>query len=1100
MRNAYGDFVLSEMPHILGYETELWTWRERPLFAPFLPVRNVCGESALDRSCTAAVSLVATTHSGIRTDIVWLPASHIAPGSLDTGLVATYPTAPAVLAPNTLWHKSFQTANDTQTLAQMQAQAIGDSWNTDTQNNDFENLDTATRLGLARIDADTMALGYCKDGYVTLRTVDNSFAPTDSPTYLPVIYYADEENPVLQLQGAWGVCVCVIARTEVWVSHVRGNALYLRRFILGVADETWAITNDSEIGRVWSSVEPRLWWDSLATQVIAMPDGGRLITYQAGPGRAMARIWRNNVLSDPWPIMYADQELAFQHCRVVSLLVHDGLYYGLCERGIEGSDSTISSWFTSIVVSDDGKRWMDWHPVARGRLRGCLTVLGGFLCVITPGRMYMSPGVGSLGNTTLGNAAFSSFEGVESWRYDSNKANQTASSETIIVLKEGESPPVAGDRLERILLLNGSHESAYVIGQEFVDRVTPTQTHNRISLSVTARGPMRDGLLYQPPIDELFLSGLVRHVDFALQTVVTKQGALEREEGDVNENGHVLTASENDSIAILPQPVHSGNFWTSTRFTQMNVNVGLLFFYQGDIDTYGEAAAGADYCALRYINDGSDKLQLVRSIQDGKTVLYEQAISLADSVAELGVHYENGFLHFYLSYPDDIPYYAEPAILSEAHRRNQNSALVQWVQVGEYWWPDPVAGPCYCGLIMDKGSKARHLTVLECKHAQTIGSTVEAIGWRAGMDVQVVGDIEPILAADVLSVLSPAFIASGEDEDGWQLQTQHWMWPTALRGLDAEIEVSLPTEGDVLHLGCEATVNDPGRWCAGGLDLIMARDFIAVRRRTIVNDGEDYLIAPQELARKEFPVLRTSYEVRVLLFPDNLLPSRSYLYVYIDDAWFALFVLEHTTLGGYVGVAGNGDPQWRNLKLRVLPLYLGDHVWSYKRNAVDEMISLVRDIGYQLVERPDGTVAVLHQDSSFDLIGGLPAVLEVLRPGDEDNWASAVRVWGAEVYATYIVPGMLPYGLRMVELNAPHLLTEEQCLSYARDTALYMASRRSVIGVEGMIDPRITLADTYTHLDSDLVERAYVVTGYTFVVNHRRQPRSSMSAELRRLD
>jgi hypothetical protein len=241
----------------------------------------------------------------------------------------------------------------------------------------------------------------------------------------------------------------------------------------------------------------------------------------------------------------------------------------------------------------------------------------------------------------------------------------------------------------------------------------------------------------------------------------------------------------------------------------------------------------------------------------------------------------------------------------------------------------------------------------------------------------------------------------------------------------------------------------------------------------------------------------TRARARLVLYAVN--ERRSVLAIYLNGRWMWALTLDYATQGGYFGVRGSG--RWKNLQVSSLPQFIGDHIWSYRRSAVDEIKELVRNFNYQLLEDADGRVRLCAQDSVRGIIGDMPATMEVSAHSTTEAEASVIRVAGAEVYATYVDARLLGLvGFRVLEVDMPYLWTEKQCLDHARMLAdLFYAEslRRSA---SGAADPRLEVNDVYNTLDADGVRRGYLVDAISLTVNQVREPHADVRVELRRLD
>lgn len=1129
MRSSLTGSELPAVPQIYSYQSRVEIWNKQPRFTPLVSVRNEHGDSALDWGEEAAVSVSLATYGDDQVQVAWCPATH---GAIDDPtFLRAYNTTYTAQYPRTVRHRKINVPVG-KTIDELKPYALDWNWHQDEPVHGLWPVDVRTRVDIHRSAGEATTYACISGAKLYVTSVDDYFNDFDMPGY-------PSHDEVI---GAFteGTAPAVVGRSEVWVLYHIDETLHLLRWHRELGTQSWVIARRSDWRKFnmsdaddkhasyehvgWSKWQ---WWDNTSFRVRAMPDGGRLLSYQSGPGMAVMRVWRDGILSDPYPVMFSDKEYAFQHCRVVDVIAPmpgaDGhsRYFAIVERGIEGSDGKISAWFTSLAYSTDGVVWADWAPVGLGRVRGALCVRQGYLCLISPGRFWIA-----LGTTILGTPAGYTLGRIEGWRINQRAGSVATVGETQGVSFDTDHRPQPGDELRRYLTVNTLYD--YRISTEEVDSIEPRRAHNQAALSVQSRGPLKAGIVYRPPVDEVFSSGDVRFVEFEEQTVVEKVGRFVREEGAPSvENGHVLCVEKGawrveklpdpdypdilidtevptgePAIAILPQPVRPGSFWVNARLTAWADHAGVVFGYHdplidSDPDNDDEETA-LNYWAVRWLNP---KLQLVR-VKDGATTLLQEAeLSPAVQMPEIAVRVQNNVIQVLVSEPAGLPVYG--ADLAASHAKNVELDNVGWRMVMNTSVNDLPTEATYVGILGLPGAKFRNLQMVEIDHIQTLGRLVDAISRRSGMHLDRPQDLtfgQNFFAADLSIQGTAAMVAEG----AWYRQKDPWILQRRFLGFDVEMDLDFLNSSEELSVVFNSQHAEAYPWGAGGLELAISPQRFTVRRRGLteqVVEGTQGWMGLYEdvhdVASYAHSMLFTRARARLVLYAVN--ERRSVLAIYLNGRWMWAFTLDYATLGGYFGMRGSG--RWQNLQLSSLPQFIGDHIWSYRRSAVDEIKELVRNFNYQLLEEANGRVRLCAQDSVRSVIGDLPATMEVSAHSTAEAEASVIRVAGAEVYATYVDPRLLGLvGFRVLEVDMPYLWTEKQCLDHARMLAdLFYAEslRRSAAGAA---DPRLEINDVYNTLDVDGVRRGYLVDAISFTVNQVREPHADVRVELRRLD
>lgn len=1119
MRRTVSGQILPHLPRIYRYHSHLEVWAKQPRFQLLAPIRNTFGDSARDRGEEAAVALSVTTRDN-HINLLWTPASF---GHPCPTLQKAYPGAESLLYPRKPFFNRWSVPQG-MTIAQLKQHAVDFNWTLDEPKHGLADIDWFTRPGIARVGVEGITYGYIAGGNLHITSLDDFGNPYNMPGYTPDV---DEHG------YPGGTAVAPVSRDEVWVLYNVGETLYLRRWLRGAEPVQWVVARRDEwrwfdagadgvrasheaVG--WSGTQ---WWDNTGFRVVARADGARLVSYQAGPGMAAMRTYQNGRISEPRPVMFADREYAFQYCRMTHMTGEiEGRHYAVVERGMENSDGKIGSWFTSLAYSQDGEIWTDWKVAGTGRIRGCLAVAQGQIFLITPGRAFVSPGV-----VGLGEPATFDLKRVRQWRLNSRNGGIASIGETELTYYEDDPIPVPGDELRRYIELNGSYD--YLITTEEVDSVGPTRKHNESAIGIASRGPLKAGIVYSPPVDEIFASGECRHIEFELQTVVEKEGRFNREEGiQYTENGHVLTTSKMPyriekhpdpdypevnieveaptgapAIAILPQPLRPGNFWASVRLVYWHDYAGLVFAYEDpELDPDLDNDTPASYWCLRFEAGVEVSHLVVYKVTEGHlSEVRRVAFDVNVSVAEFAVNYQNGFLEIWVSQPSNLPPYKDaPESLWGAHTKNLEVNGCGWTILDRFEVIDLPTKPTYVGLLSSAvGQKFRNLRMVEVDTVVTMGRLVESIGKRSGMEITRVEDLH--IPKDSSLPISYTGLGRWQAEGAWYRILGPWMLETRQSGFDIECDINLG-EGEGLSMVLGATTSRPNLWGVGGLELVFEPNAIRLRRPWNREDPPGHIV-PQvrEVDFRLLPTPLGTSHVRVVLYPDATDPSRSYLFVYMDGAWVWTVAISYATSGGYFGMNGSG--RFKDLKILALPYFIGDHVWSYRRSAADEIKTLTRSFNQTLIEESDGSVTLCSIEYSAGAIGDLPSTMEMKTQDLVEVEASVIRVVGAEIYATWADPRLMALvGHRLMEIDVPYLLTEKQCLDYARYIADRIYAETTKRGAAGALDPRVRIQSLYDTLDSDGATRGYLVDSFSMSVNEIRKPHAEIRVELRRAE
>ena len=401
--------------------------------------------------------------------------------------------------------------------------------------------------------------------------------------------------------------------------------------------------------------------------------------------------------------------------------------------------------------------------------------------------------------------------------------------------------PQPGDELRRYLSVNNIYD--YRISTEEVDGIEPRKAHNQAALSVQSRGPLKSGIVYRPPVDEVFSSGDVRFVEFEEQTVVEKVGRFVREEGAPSvENGHILRVEKGawrveklpdpdypdilmdtevptgePAIAILPQPVRPGSFWVNARLTAWADHAGVVFGYHdplidSDPDNDDEETA-LNYWAVRWLNP---KLQLVRVKDGATTLLQEMELSPSVSMPELAVSVHNNEVQVLVSRPAGLPAYG--ADLAASHAKNLEVDNVGWHLLISTYVNDLPTEATYVGIQGLPGAKFRNLQMVEIDHIQTLGRLIDAIGRRSGMHLDRPEDLtfgQNFSTGDLSIQGSAAVVVEGE----WYRQKDPWILQRRFLGFDVELDLDFLNSGEELSVVFNSQHGPAYPWGAGGIEL-----------------------------------------------------------------------------------------------------------------------------------------------------------------------------------------------------------------------------------------------------------------------------------------
>lgn len=1071
---------LAAVPSIYQYSSRIEVTEARPSFAHVVDVRNEHGDSALDWATVRAVSQSVARHSaGTFADVLWCPATHLDPAHMDPGLAAALPSSATVLSPRKPRHRRINMGSYPTTLAALQSQAGANGWANDVALN-LPDIDVGTRPHLVRDPGDNLVYGWIAGGLARVMRLNEAMAAADTVTTIDV-----------GLPLGKGSTINVVGRDEVWISTTTPEGRLLLWWWLGGAIiQGWTLAASP----AWQTVEGYTglrWYDNTGLRVIGLAGGSRLISYQAGPGQAVMRVATAFNLSDPYPVIGTDTEIGDQVCRVSDVIRIGATFYAVMERGLANSDGLITAPLVSLLRSTDGRSWRDFACLGRGPLRGSPVLLADWMLVVSPGQLMAARAV-----EEMGQAVPTLYPDVLTWKLNAGGQSLATTGNTILSGVSG-TYPRPGQMLRRYFTVN---DVPFLISTELIDAVSPAQAHNVNEVSVESRGLLKRGIAYQPPTDEVFLSGDVRQVDFTEQTVVYKIGAWARIDGG-HQNGTLLRYDgprfgepENlPGLAILPTPLRPGNFSAAARMQAFTPGQGLFFGWV-DPAMYRLGGAGEAAYILREPNSYAPELgltgysvtfaaaglDLTRWDNGTSTLLHHQSVTLADYKPDLAVVVQDGYVQISLS--------TGPVGAEQSHLVDPNRC--HWLGVFSVYRPECMATvPTYVGLIAHSPGNClfRWLQVSELEHPQTLGRLAQQIATRAGMSLQRVHDRTYL---DINGVITAGGAAPWYLSDGWRVQAAAWMDPEPVEGFDVEVEASF-NMGSYLDVLFSSTA-EVAPWGGNGLSVRLYDNKLELYARSRSGDVVTSTLVDSIL----FGFSRSDYKARIYFYPDGLKSSRAWLLVSIDERRQWTVCLDQPLFGGYIGLGGTGS--FRNLRVLDLPYYAGDHVWSYGRNAVDEIKALVQELNYRLVERHTGEILLCKADYTTGVIGPLPGTTELSTATDIDEPISVIRVVGAEGHAVYADPRLARQGIRLLEIQVPHLYTDRECMSFAQAHADRFYAAQFERQAQGPLDPRCALHSVYQVLDTDGVTRPYLVESYTMTVAGRRVPAVTLSAQMRR--
>lgn len=1070
---------LAAVPSIYQYSSRIEVTDARAWFEHVVPVRNDHGDSALDWATARAVSQSVARHSaGTFADLLWCPATHLDPAQIDPGLVAAFPNSPTVQNPQKPRHRRFNLGSYPTTLEALQSLALANEWSTDSVLS-LPDIDVGTRPHLARDSANNLLYGWIAGGVAKICGMNESMGIADTPTTIDV-------GSVL----VKGSAINGVGRNEAFISTLtQSGRLLLYWWLEGNVVKQWTLCASG----AWQTVEGYTglrWYDNTSLRVIAMPGGERLISYQAGPGQAAIRIATLERLSDPYPVIGTDTEIGDQLCRVSDVARMGGVYYAVLERGLANSDGLITAPLVSLLRSTDSRVWRDFAALGRGPLRGTPVMLADWMLVVSPGQLMAAHAV-----EEMGQAVPTLYPDVLSWKLNVGGQSLATTGNTLLSGVNG-AYPRPGQMLRRYFTVNNV---PFLMSTELIDAVSPTQAQNVNEISVESRGLLKRGISYQPPTDEIFLSGDMRHVDFVEQTVVYKLGSWDRVDGG-HQNGTLLRydgprfgePANSPGLAILPTPLRPGNIYAAARMQAFRPGQGIFFgwvdpaMYRlgGDGQpAYVVREPNSDYLELGLtgysVTFTADGLDLHRWHNGTSTLVHHQTVTLANYKPDLAVTVQDGHVQISLS--------TGPVGGDHSHLVASNRC--HWTGVCNVYVPGAMAFvPTYVGLIAHSHGDClfRWLQVSELEHVQTLGRLAQQLATRAGMTLQRVHDRTYASESQVLTAGGAPWYLSG----GWRVQAADWMDLEPVEGFDVELEGSF-NAGSYLDVLFSSTA-EVTPWGGNGLAVRLYENKLELYARSRSGDTVTATLIDSIL----FGFSRSEYKARIYFYPDGLKSSRAFLLVSIDERRQWMVCLDQPLFGGYIGLSGNAS--FRNLRVLDLPYYAGDHVWSYGRNAADEIKTLVQELNYRLIERHTGEIVLCQADYNAGAIGPLPATTEVSSATNIDEFISVIRVVGAEGHAVYADPRLARQGIRLLEIQVPHLYTDRECLSFAQAHADRFYAAQFERQAQGPLDPRCALHAVYDVVDTDGVTRPYLVEAYTLTVTGRRVPSVVFSAQMRR--
>ena len=488
-----------------------------------------------------------------------------------------------------------------------------------------------------------------------------------------------------------GASVSIISATEVWVGYIE-NGIHRAKRWDGTTVTSFVLSYSKDYDW-WHSTYFRA--EKLGTNTILM--------FMKTAKLAATRTVIGLTIGEMSPIIGSSDEYAFQSTMVTgsSVATVDGhpRIFAILSRSIEDPDGEVAVRFSSIAYTDNGTDWTDWSAIPHRDFRGSIGVVGDSIYALAESKINVSNGT-----VVTGNATWDTLDGVASWNMSSRIDSATTCGTQVNMSASGQWFPMPGDMIRR----NGTMNSVkFRMSTESVDSA-PVRTSQSGSMSaIASRGPLKNGLVYQSPVDELFQSGMVRSLDFKYNSVVSISGVWTHDE--MSKEMTVDDDLEADAIAVFPDPL-SGDMMFISSAVEATEGCGPVFFFEVASNFFRLNRIGSNHVLERY--------------QNGHLSTLATFASLSGQKPSIMVRFALGVIYFYSS--TDLT----PSAGLEKY-------TFGWKIIGSYNITEAPPTSYKVGFSGKTGTKISYMGVRVNGIAQTIASVVNSMAIRSGMKMSI---------------------------------------------------------------------------------------------------------------------------------------------------------------------------------------------------------------------------------------------------------------------------------------------------------------------------------------------------------------------------
>lgn len=616
-----------------------------------------------------------------------------------------------------------------------------------------------------------------------------------------------------------------------------------------------------------------------------------------------------------------------------------------------------------------------------------------------------------------------------SWESDLENGNTVGSLE----LQHGQTTPVLDrDDVVRIEYTTGS--ATHQIGLFLPDRIVFGRRGNVSTEKVQLTGLSARLNLYAALVDEAFEPSRMRFDRYDALSVVPKLGAWKAESG-------LLCETDEGGVALVTQPesMPLENMTYQLRWETLDTGQGAVFFYK-DNDNY------------HYIH------------YDGTQYVYTERVGGVDVDRTVGAAAADDAPHWMIQYVDHVIFFfvSTPTTLPDDET---DPSYASWRLVLSYDLYQPGVYETYLGVRGKSGTRLLWSFYVQGEWLWTTGRALEAVTARC-------------------SVTPDVYVNKRLNTGAWSSPASSYndaiVWPY---DVDCEIDLS---GGDLsFHFGLQQRLAG-----YGGLRVDLSTNEIRLYLYDYSGSGagvERQILSFTPHTNRQIDGQR---RLRIYLGPE-ILNRWNILAVYIDEQFYFGTVLKSVLHPGYMMVTGTG--QFRDLTLHELSPLMSGGYWRQGTTGQSFATARLRSYLWRFFERDDGRLTYRPADVVGDSLQGLDDTTVSFESNGDYRFAiPVVQVTGAEVYGSYISGDLLGEALGMMNVDAPDIWREEDCVSLAKRYADYYAQRFASYGASGFLDPRLEVGDQV-----ELNGLWYLVTRIgASVLSPRGVPRAEMRTRL----